>query len=70
MAVIPFDRIQLKKKFTDLESLEELDLSEADIELVDPFLLSGLIKLKELDLSLNKLKSIDANLFIGNFSSF
>ena len=67
MAIIPFDRIQLKKRFTDLESLDEIDLSESDIEQVDPHLLNGLIKVKELDLSLNKLKSIDPNLFYGNF---
>ena len=65
MAIVAFDRIQLKKKFADLEILEEIDLSESEIELIDSNLLIGLVKLKELDLSINKLKTIDSHLFNG-----
>ena len=64
-AVVVFDRTQLKTKFKTLENLEEIDLSESDLELIDANIFNGLYKLKEIDLSVNRIKLLDGTIFSG-----
>jgi Leucine-rich repeat (LRR) protein len=49
--------------FFDLNSIEKLDLSYNDIEIIKANTFKGLIKLKHLNLSFNKINKIDKSAF-------
>jgi Leucine-rich repeat (LRR) protein len=49
--------------FSKLKKLEELSLGDNDIERVDEKLLSGLVSLKKLDISQNKVNNVPRKAF-------
>ena len=53
--------------FEDLPDIKEIKLNGKEIEMINETAFSGMINLELLDLSLNKLASLPANVFRGKY---